>query len=138
MKCIPAWADDPGRVKRETNLKLSEVADLLQCEVVAGERDLGLGVDEICAADLMSDVLAFTTPGALLLTGLTNLQSVITAHVAEVRAIIYVRGKKPDVDAVKLADQKGIPLLASPLSMFAACGRLFEKGLRSGSDLSKR
>lgn len=119
-------------------MKLSEIIDLLECKVMAGKKNIDLSVDEICAADLMSDVLAFTTPGAILLTGLTNVQSVITAHVAEVKAIVYVRGKRPDSDAIKLADQKGIPLLASPLSMYAACGRLFEKGLKSGSDLGKR
>jgi predicted transcriptional regulator len=119
-------------------LELSEVINLLECKVAAGKKNIDLSVDEICAADLMSDVLAFTTPGSVLLTGLTNVQSVITAHVAEIKAIVYVRGKKPDGDAVKLADQKGIPLLTSPLSMYAACGRLFERGLRSGSDLGRR
>lgn len=119
-------------------MELSEVIGLLECTVMAGKKNIDLSVDEICAADLMSDVLAFSPPGSVLLTGLTNVQSVMTAHVAEVKAVIYVRGKKPDSDAVKLADQKGIPLLTSPLSMYVACGRLFERGLRSGSDLGKR
>jgi len=119
-------------------LELSEIGKILDCKVVAGKKNLSYTVEEICAADLMSDVLAFTTPGSLLLTGLTNIQSVVTAHVAEVRAIVYVRGKKPDADTIRLADQKGIPLLTSPLSMFTACGRLFERGLRSGSDLGRR
>ena len=84
---------------------------------------------------MMSDVLAFAAPGGLLLTGLRNVQSVITSHVAEVRAIVYVRGKVPDEEAIKLAEQKGIPLLSSRLSMFEACGRLYEKGLRPGSSI---
>ena len=71
----------------------------------------------------------------VVLTGLRNVQSVITSHVAEVRAIVYVRGKVPDDEAIRLAEQKGIPLLSSRLSMFEACGRLFEKGLKSGSNL---
>lgn len=125
-------------MEEENRLKLSEIISLLECKVMAGSKNLDLNVEEICAADLMSDVLAFTTSGAVLLTGLTNVQSVITAHVAEVKAIIYVRGKKPDSDAMKLADQKGIPLLASPLSMYTACGRLFERGLSAGNNLGKR
>jgi predicted transcriptional regulator len=104
--------------RREKGLKIAEICKVLDGEVVAYE--------------------AFTTPGALLLTGLANVQSVITAHVAEVKAIVYVRGKRPDADAVRLAEQKSIPLVASPLSMFTACGRLFEKGLKSGSDLGRR
>jgi predicted transcriptional regulator len=115
-------------------LELSEIVKILDCKVAAGESKLDASFDGIFAADLMSDVLAFTSPGSLLLTGLTNVQSVITAHVAEVKAIVYVRGKKPDADAVRLAEQKGIPLLTCPLSMFTACGRLFASGLRSGSD----
>ena len=119
-------------------MELSTIAEVLGCKVVAGKRNAELAVEEICAADLMSDVLAFTTPGALLVTGLTNVQSVITAHVAEVKAIVYVRGKTPDADAIKLADQKGIPLLTCPLSMFTACGKLYAKGLKSGSTLDAR
>ena len=94
-----------------------------------------IDVQGVCAADLMSDVLAFTKPGSVLLTGLSNVQSVITTHVAEVVAVIYVRGKKPDADALKLAGQKGIPLLTSPLSMYEACGRLWKEGLKIGSEL---
>jgi len=85
-------------------LELAQIIKLLDCKVVAGAKNLDLSVDAVFAADLMSDVLAFTVPGSLLLTGLTNVQSVITAHVAEAKAIIYVRGKKPDADAVKLAN----------------------------------
>jgi predicted transcriptional regulator len=110
----------------------------MECEVIVGGKHLDQDIGEVCAADLMSDVLAFTVPGGVLLTGLSNVQSVITSHVAEVAAIVYVRGKQPDADAVKLAEQKQIPLLRSPLSMFEACGRLYEKGLKSGSNLGKR
>lgn len=119
-------------------MDLSQIIEILGCKVVAGKKNVALAIEEICAADLMSDVLAFTTPGALLVTGLANVQSVITAHVAEIKAIVYVRGKKPDADAVKLADQKGIPLMTCPLSMFAACGKLYAKGLKSGSTLDAR
>lgn len=116
-------------------MNLEEISKILKCTVLVGESLGGVDVDGVCAADLMSDVLAFTRPGSVLLTGLSNVQSVITTHVAEVVAVIYVRGKKPDADAVKLAKQKGIPLLSSPLSMYEACGRLWQEGLGVGSDL---
>jgi predicted transcriptional regulator len=116
-------------------LNLKEIGELLECEVLVGDNLSDIEAAGICAADLMSDVLAFTHPGSVLLTGLSNVQSVITTHVAEVVGVIYVRGKKPDADALKLAEQKGIPLLASPLSMYESCGRLWEKGLKIGSEL---
>lgn len=119
-------------------MNLPQIIEILGCKTVAGKKNVALTIEEVCAADLMSDVLAFTTPGALLVTGLANVQSVITAHVAEIRAIVYVRGKRPDADAIKLADQKGIPLLTCPLSMFVACGKLYAQGLKSGSNLDAR
>ncbi len=119
-------------------MKLREISQLLECETVVGDKLLDSEIEGICAADLMSDVLAFATPGSLLITGLSNVQSVITAHVAEVKAIVYVRGKKPDNEAVKLAGQKRIPLLTSSLSMYEACGRLFQKGLVSGTSFKRK
>ena len=119
-------------------MKLEEIAELIECDVVVGKRGFDHDFDRVCAADLMSDVLAFSTPGCLLLTGLRNAQSVVTAHMAEVKAVIYVRGKMPDEAAIKLADQKGIPLLTTRLSMFEACGRLLQKGLHPGVDLGQK
>lgn len=119
-------------------MKLEELAEQLGCEVIVSKRNFNHDFDSVCAADLMSDVLAYATPGSLLLTGLRNPQSVVTAHMAEVRAIIYVRGKRPDEAAMKLAEQKGIPLLATHLSMFEACGLLHGLGLRPGADMGKK
>ncbi len=116
-------------------MTLEEISKVIEGKVITGEKSLDQEFTEVCAADLMSDVLAFGAPEGILLTGLRNIQSVITSHVAEIRAIVYVRGKTPDEEAVKLAEQKRIPLLSSRLSMFEACGRLFEKGLKPGSNI---
>jgi predicted transcriptional regulator len=119
-------------------LNLEEIANLIECDVVVGVRNFKHDFEQVCAADLMSDVLAYATPGSLLLTGLRNAQSVVTAHMAEVKAVIYVRGKMPDDPAQKLGEQRCIPLLTTKLSMFEACGRLFDNGLRSGLDTGQR
>jgi len=79
----------------------------------------------------MSDVLAFTHAGTLLLTGLTNSQVVRTAEMAGILAIVFVRGKLPPPDTVALAEEKGIPLLASKYTMYETCGRLYGCGLPS-------
>ena len=82
-------------------------------------------------ADLMSDVLAFTQEGTLLMTGLTNPQVVRTAEMASVKAVVFVRGKLPPAETIALAEEKGIPLLASKYTMFETCGRLYKAGLPS-------
>jgi predicted transcriptional regulator len=116
-------------------MKLEAVRRILNCQVITGDDKLDEEVGVGCGADLMSDVLAFIKPNALLLTGLTNVQSVRTAEIAEVRAIVYVRGKLPDKDAVELAKEKGIVMLWTSLPMYESCGRLYAHGLPGGSEL---
>jgi predicted transcriptional regulator len=79
----------------------------------------------------MSDVLAFSRTGAVLMTGLVNVQTIQTAFIAEISAIILVRGKRPNDDVVALANEKRIPLLGTPYSMYEACGILYKHGLTS-------
>jgi len=118
-------------------MNLKTVREVLNCTVLAGEDRLHVEVEVGCGADLMSDVLAFIKPNALLLTGLSSVQSVRTADVAEVRAIVYVRGKLPDKEAIELANEKRIVLLATGLPMFEACGRLYLHGLSGGSEIEE-
>jgi predicted transcriptional regulator len=79
----------------------------------------------------MSDVLAFSRSGALLLTGLVNIQTIQTAHIAEVDAVIFVRGKKPDQTIVSFAKEKRVPILGTPYSMYEASGILYRAGIPS-------
>lgn len=84
-----------------------------------------------CGADLMSDVLASIEPGAVLLTGLCNPQVIRTAVMADVAAVVLVRGKNPPDNTIALAEEEGIPLITSPFGMFELCGRLHLAGLPS-------
>jgi predicted transcriptional regulator len=108
---------------------VSDIQTLLSCEVFAGSDHLDRKVLYGCASDLMSDVLAFSRSGAILLTGLVNAQTIQTAHIAELNGIILVRGKRPDKTIQALAEEKGIPLLGTPYSMYEACAILFRAGI---------
>lgn len=92
----------------------------LNCEIKGG-----------CGADLMSDVLASALPDSILLTGLCNPQVIRTALMADVRAIIFVRGKQPPPETVELATKERIPIITSPYGTFELCGRLYRAGLPS-------
>ena len=109
---------------------LREVVDLLHAEVIWGSEYLDvLRVPACFAADLMSEVLAYSAPEALLITGLTNIQSVQTANVADLPAIVFVNGKRPGPQVLELARERGIPLLATSMTMFDACGLLYANGM---------
>jgi predicted transcriptional regulator len=117
-------------------VKLQEIISIVDGTLLF-EADLGLEVTCAAASDLMSDVLALTEPGSILLTGLCNPQVVRTAEMADMTAIVFVRGKQPPAETVALAKEKGIPLVTTGHTMFEICGRLYMAGL-SSCDVSCR
>jgi predicted transcriptional regulator len=110
-------------------MKLLDVKNLLDCEVLSGADKLDIEIKFCLSSDMMSDVLTYAKPGALLITGLTNAQSVRTAEIADLVSILYVRGKKPDKQTIKLAEELKIPLLSTKLGMFVTCSSLQIAGL---------
>ena len=113
-------------------MTLSRIAEILDAEflVTAGTPDTE--IRSVCSSDLMSDLLHFAgKPKSLLITGLVNNQVVRTAEIADIKAVVFVLNKKPDRETVSFAADKGIWLLATRLSRFTACGKLYGEGLRS-------
>lgn len=110
-------------------MKLKEIIDVVEGRLLTKQTNLDIEITSCGASDLMSDVLSFMKPGSLLLTGLVHPQSVRTAEVAELAAIVFVRGKTPGPEVIHLAEELKIPLIASPHGMFEICGRLYAAGL---------
>ncbi len=112
-------------------MKLIKIIDVIEGKVLNPDVLCDFEIRGGCGADLMSDVLAAVRADAVLLTGLCNPQVVRTAEMADVRAIVIVRGKQPPRETVDLASQLSIPLVTSPFGMFEVCGRLYLAGLPS-------
>lgn len=110
-------------------MKLQEIVELAQGSLLTRKAVTDIEITSCGAGDLMSDVLANVKADSLLITGLVNAQSVRTAEMADIRVLIYVRGKVPDPWTVKLAEEVGISLIISPLGMYEMCGRFYQAGL---------
>jgi predicted transcriptional regulator len=105
-------------------MRLSEIVDVLDATLLVGEDKLDKDITRCGGADLMSDILAAVSEDSLLLTGLTTIQVIRTAMVADVGAVVFVRNKKPPQEVIDMAKAQGLPLISSPYSMFVSCGRL--------------
>ncbi|MBE6828390.1 MAG: hypothetical protein E7514_07280 [Ruminococcaceae bacterium] len=114
-------------------MKVSEIKDILDAEIICGEEYLDREVFAACGSDMMSDVLAYVKEQAVLLSGLVNPQVVRTAEMMDMQCIVFVRGKTPDESIIDLAKDREIVLLSTKQPMFASCGMLYEKGLRGGA-----
>lgn len=113
-------------------MKISDILSILDAQLLTEGAGLEREVHTACGSDMMSDVLAYVKDQAVLVTGLNNPQVVRTADMMDMICIVFVRGKKPDGAILQLAVDRGIAVLATKLPMFAACGLLYEKGLRGG------
>lgn len=114
-------------------MTIREIRDILGADVLFGDALLDAEVSTAFGSDMMSDVLACASEQTVLLSGLINPQVIRTAEMMDMQCIVFVRGKRPDDAMIALAKEKGIILLATPLTMFLACGKLYEKGLRGGA-----
>jgi predicted transcriptional regulator len=114
---------------KEGTLTLAQICELLEGTIVCGEQHVDAAVSSACGCDLMSDVLAFTKPGSVLLTGLTNAQVVRTADMLDLKGVVFVRSKKPDESVLEMARQLGLAVILSPYPLYESCGRLYKAGL---------
>lgn len=120
-------------------MKINDVVELLEAKQF--NDDCPMCVKEINYAfvcDLMSDALMLLkelpsdigTHGALV-TGLVTNQALRTAEILDLETIIFVRGKTPTQSVIDLADEIGIKLLGTNLTMYRTSGLLFANGVGS-------
>ena len=88
--------------------------------------------------DLMSDALmllkqmpSYIGAHGALVTGLVTNQALRTAEILDLETIIFVRGKTPTQSVIDLADEIGITLIGTSLTMYKASGLLFVNGIKS-------
>jgi len=106
-------------------LDIDELIKIIDASVILDLGWLKGNISCVYASDLMSDILSYSKPGSLLLTGLINSQTVRTAEMVEIAVVCFVHGKLPHKETIKLAQQNELPLLTTKYSMFEACGRLY-------------
>ncbi len=108
---------------------LWEVKEILEAEVLLGERNLDQEIHSACGCDFMSDVLAFVKNQAMLLTGMVNPQVIRTAEMMDMKCVVFVRGKQPDEVTLRLAEERNIVIMTSSKRLYTACGLLYHHGL---------
>ncbi len=112
-------------------MTLQEIITLLNAEVLGTKADTDCQVPCAFASDLISDILMCTKEPTLLLTGLTNNQVVRLSDMIDVVAIVFVRGKRPLQDVIEMAEERGLPIISTRMTLYRSSGILFNAGLRS-------
>lgn len=108
---------------------ISEIARLLDAEIVIGAEKPDLDVPAAFSCDLMSDVLAFMHEGTMLITGLVSPHAIRTCEMLDTQVVVFVRGKQVPEEVKLLAEERDIRVLNTRLSLYEASGILWQNGL---------
>ncbi|MBE6634789.1 MAG: hypothetical protein E7617_01125 [Ruminococcaceae bacterium] len=118
-------------------MKIAKLQELLDAKVLCCEENLGKHVYSAFGCDLMSDVLAYVTDQAVLLTGLVNPQVIRTALMMDMVCIIFVRSKSPNEEMIELAKENGIVMMSTNKTLYTTCGILYSNGLVGTAEVQK-
>lgn len=102
-------------------MTIETIKKVLGATVLAGTELLQTEIRYVYASDLMSDVLAFGKSDSILLTGLASQQAVISAHMAEFKGVVLIRGKKMKDGAEQFAHHHHIVLMSTDHDMYESC-----------------
>jgi len=111
-------------------VKISEIIDLTEARLVAGNPGKQINIERAFSSDLMSDVLTLDNHQIILITGLANVQLIRTVEMADVPVVLLCRNKNATPEMISLAEENGIVLLETPFSMFRVSGVLYANGLK--------
>lgn len=112
------------------SMTIKDISEKIEGHIICcGEKE-STSVEYAFSSDLMSDVLTVEKENMVLITGLTNLQTVRTSEMSDINCIIIARDKKVNSDIVSLAKENNIVLIESPYSVYRISGELYKAGIK--------
>ena len=110
-------------------MRLSDIVDELDLEVICCPDGLDREVRSGYASDLMSDVIAHADEDALWITLQIHANVPAVAVMKGLAAVVLTGGRRPETDAAEKARDQGVPILSTSLDSFQLVGRLYEMGI---------
>ncbi len=107
-------------------MKLKEIIEKLQLEVLTGQDKLDEEVTGGYTSDLLSDVIANSKQGNLWVTLQIHQNIIAVAKLKDLSGIIIVNNRKPDEDTLQKAKEENVPLLVSEEMAYEVSGKLYE------------
>ena len=106
-------------------MKLKEIVEKLQLQVLVGQDRLDTEVTGGYTSDLLSDVMANSKGKNLWITLQTHENIVAVAKLRDLAGIIVINNRQPDEETLKRAKDEQVTLLASRESAFSITGKLY-------------
>lgn len=112
-------------------MDISTITELTEGTMVTTFDASSINIEFAMASDLMSDVLTLDTENTMLITGLSNIQTIRTAEMSDVNCIVLARNKRSTPEMLKIANEIGIVIIESSHAMYLLSGILYAKGIKA-------
>jgi len=112
-------------------MKLEQIVsrlDLTELNAVTSAADVE--VTRGYASDLLSDVLANAPAGGILVTLQVHLNVIAVAGHADLAAVVFAGGRRPDDEVIAKAGEEGLALYTAAADAFDVVGQLYALGVR--------
>jgi serine kinase of HPr protein (carbohydrate metabolism regulator) len=106
-------------------MKLKEIVERLQLQVLAGPDQLEKEITGGYTSDLLSDVMANSKAGNLWITLQTHQNIIAVAKLKDLAGIIIINDRKPDEDTLQKAKEEALPLLCTGETAYRITGKLY-------------
>ncbi|MBN1486541.1 MAG: hypothetical protein JW981_02790, partial [Anaerolineae bacterium] len=110
-------------------MKVKEIAEALNLQVLAGKEYLGENITGGYAADLLSCVMAGAKSGDIWITLQTHANIVAVAALLGIPAIIVTEGAPVPPETLTKAEQQEVVVLSSSQPTFETIAQLIKLGL---------
>lgn len=110
-------------------MKLREIVNMLDCEVLTGDLNMDEDIAYGYTSDLLSEVIGKAKAGSIWVTIQSHLNIVAVAVLVGIKAIVICEGKNVDPKVVEKARQEGVAIIRTKENSFRTSGILFKAGL---------
>jgi len=111
----------------EVKMRLAYLADKIGAQVLTNrDKAARVDIERAYAGDRMSNLLSEGSETTLLVTNLSNAMLPRVAELVDAAGLCLLNGLPPEPEMVRAAEERGIVLMVSPVSMFETCGRLYQ------------
>jgi predicted transcriptional regulator len=109
-----------------------KVCDLAEKTGLVSLNDYGTDkeIGGVYISDMVSDIITGAKANQILVTLQTHKSLIAAANLADVAAVVFVRGRKPADDVVALAAKAGIGLFVTEMDTWSFATKMYELGIR--------
>ncbi|MCX8065662.1 MAG: hypothetical protein N3G21_10920 [Candidatus Hydrogenedentes bacterium] len=109
-----------------SKLKLIEIVETVDGELLAGENIENCFIGKIYAGDRISDLIVNASGETLIVTHINNISLLQLLELFDIPAVCLVSQSYPDEKVIdKVRERRGV-LFSSRYDMFETCGRIYK------------